>query len=395
MTDSIRISLDLTKMSTQARMVVDGTVTQDFNPKGRVKRTYDKASTQKSPMSDAKTYWRVRTEQIGNQVVPYKVEANLNIPNAVAGQNVLHGTSVFASAVSALYFLKIWMAESGVPGNELDKLTLTDVRLLGVTLSYPQHCVDRADASELVRAIGDLGRILYGDKCVVLSSSNETVYLERRDYMLTIYNKTNLAHCAFKESTPVSSLQAVSPTIVRTEVKLESRYLQENGLTSVERWRNAYAERRYEQLFNELVRRTLRLDDRLRYKAPRPEVFSRLSALEAHILRGYLRGLDPRAAKTVLTSSRPAARFHELRKSLMHKSQVDIDIPWSLHRKLRSAELGERLSYSGDFDSAPKDVDWVFSQSSWDGLRGTMYELYEQALAKALLRTKTLTSADW
>lgn len=395
MTDSIRISLDLTKMSTQARTVVDGTVTLDFDPRGRVKRTYDKASIQKSPMSDAKTCWRVRTEKIGNEVVPYKVEAKFNVPNAVTGQNVLHGTSVFAAAVSAFYFLKIWMAESGVPGSELDKLTLTDVRILGVTLSYPQHCADLADACALVRAIGDVGRILYGEKCVVLSSSNETVYVERRDYTLTVYNKTNLAHCAFKEGTPVSSLQAVSPTIVRIEVKLESRYLQENGLTSVERWRNAYAEGRYEQLFNELVRRTLRLDDGLRYKAPRPEVFSRLSALEAHVLSGYLSGRDPRAAKTVLSSSRPAARFHELRKSLMRESQVDIDIPWSLHRKLRSAELGARLSYLGDFDSAPKDADWVFSRSSWDSLRGTMDELYEQALAKALLRTKALTSADW
>ena len=140
MTDSIRISLDLTKMSTQARMVVDGTVAQDFSPKGRVKRTYDKASTQTSPMSDTKTYWKVRTQLIGNEVVPYKIEANLNIPNAVTGQNVLHGTSVPAAAVSALLFLKIWMAESCVPGNELDKLTLDDMRLRGVTLSYPQHC---------------------------------------------------------------------------------------------------------------------------------------------------------------------------------------------------------------------------------------------------------------
>ena len=97
----------------------------------------------------------------------------------------------------------------------------------------------------------------------------------------------------------------------------------------------------------------------------------------------------------MLRSRRPAARFHEIRKSLLSKAQVDIDIPWSLHRKLRSADLGERLIYSGDFDSAPQDANWVFSRSSWDSLRGTMYELYEQALAKALIRTKARTSADW
>jgi hypothetical protein len=275
------------------------------------------------------------------------------------------------------------MAESGVPGEELDKLTLGDIRLAGVTLSYPQECTSLADACNLVEAVRDIGRALYGEKCTVLSSSNDTVYIDRGDYELTIYNKTDLSRCAFKEGTPISALRALSPTIVRVEVKLGARFLQKRGLTSTESWRQAYAEGRYEQLFNELVRGTLRLDVHLRCKIPRPEVFARLTALEAHILRGYLDGRDPRAAKAVLTSARPSNRFYELRRSLMDKAQVDIDIPWALHKKLRSAELTGRLVYRGDFDSAPKNIGWAFTRSSWDTLRGTMYELYGQALATA------------
>jgi hypothetical protein len=381
MTDSIRTVLDLTNMSRLARMDIDATIGRDLSPLGEVKRQYDKLSTQKSPLTDAKTSWRTRTELIDGEFVPTKIEASLNIPNAVAGQNVVHGTSVFAAAISAFYLQKIWMAESGVPGEELDKLTLGDIRLAGVTLSYPQECTSLADACSLVEAVRDVGRALYGEKCIVLSSSNDTVYIDRGDYELTIYNKTDLSHCAFKEGTPISALRALSPTIVRIEVKLGARFLQKRGLTSTESWRQAYAEGRYEQLFNELVRGTLRLEHHLRCKAPRPEVFARLTTLEAHILRDYLDGRDPRAAKAVLTSARPTNRFYELRRSLIDKSQVDIDIPWALHKRLRSAELVDRLVYRGDFDPAPKNTNWVFSRSSWDALRETLQALYDRALA--------------
>ena len=383
MTDSIRVVLDLTKMTRQARMDIDATIGRDISPLGVVKRQYDKLSTQKSPLTYAKTSWRTRTELVEGEFVPTKIEANLNIPNAVAGQNVVHGTSVFAAVVSAFYILKIWMAESGVPGVELDKLTLADIRIAGVTLSYPEECDGLADACSLVQAARDVARTLYREKCTVLSSSNDTVYIDRGDYELTIYNKTDLSHCAFKEGTPVSALQALAPTIVRIEVKLGARFLQKRVLTSAESWRHAYAEGRYEKLFNELVRGTLRLDDHLRCKAPRPEVFAKLTALEAHILRGYLNGRDPRVAKAVLTSGRPTNRFYELRRSLMEKSQVDIDIPWALHRKLRSAELANRLIYRGDSDPAPKNANWAFSRSSWDNLRRTMHALYQEATDKA------------
>jgi hypothetical protein len=390
MTDSIRTVLDLTKMSRQARMDIDATIGRDVSPLGEVKREYDKMSTQKSPLADVQTSWRTRTKLMDGQFVPTKIEADLNIPNAVVGQNVVHGTSVFAAAVSAFHLQKIWMAESGVLGEELDKLLLTDLRLAGVTLSYPQECADVREARTLIEAMFDVGQALYGEKCSRFGSSNDTVYIDRGDYELVIYNKTDLSHCAFKEGAPVAALRALAPTIVRIEVKLKSRFLQKRGLISAESWREAYAESRYKELFNELVRGTLRLDKCLRSKAPRPEVFAKLTALEAHILHGYLKGLDPRAAKAVLTSARPTNRFYELRKSLIAKAQVDIDIPWALDKKLRSAELVDRLVYRGDSDPAPRNANWAFSRSSWDALRGAMNELYHQALARPSREPTTL-----
>jgi hypothetical protein len=382
MTDSIRTNFDLTKMTAHARMEVDATIGRDVSPQGEFKRMYDKGASQPSPMADTKTFWTVRTERTNGEFLPKSIEAKLNVPNAVTGQNVLHGTSVFAAAVSAFHLQRIWMATSGVPRAELEKLSLRDLTILDVTLSFPQICHSEIGARDLVHTSGKLGTALYGKQCTIFSSSNDTVYIRRSDYELAIYNKTDLTHCTFKSSAPVSSVLDASPTIVRIEVKLRSAYLKKHGLTSVESWRNAYSIGLYEKLFNELVRGTFRLDvENLRQKSPRPEVFAKLTGTEAHILRGYLRGLDPRMAHAISSSARPSQRFYELRKVLLRKALIDIDIPWAVLSTLKLSDLGSRLIYRGDFDPAPEGADWAFSRSSWDTLRITMADLYEKALA--------------
>lgn len=171
MTDSIRTILDLTKLSAQARMDVDAVICSEVHPSGELKRQYSKPSTQQSPMADTKTTWLVRSEKgFDGYFVPTSIEANLNIPNAVVGHNVVHGTSVFAAAVSAFHLQRIWMATSGVARTELDKLTLSDVSLQGVTVSYPQHWLDEEAARDQVRAIYDTAKGLYGEQCTLFSS---------------------------------------------------------------------------------------------------------------------------------------------------------------------------------------------------------------------------------
>jgi hypothetical protein len=395
MTDSIKTILDLTKLSVPARMDVDAVICSEVHPSGELKREYSKPSTQQSPMADTKTTWLVRSEKSSDgYFVPTSIEANLNIPNAVAGHNIVHGTSVFASAVSAFHLQRIWMATSGVARTELDKLTLSDMSLSGATVSYPQHWLNEGVARGQVRAIYHTAKGLYGEQCTLFSSANDTVYIQRGEYEIVVYNKTDCSRCAFKPGTPVRSVLEMSSSIVRIEVKLGKRFLRKHGLLSVESWRNAYAEGLYEKLFDETVRKTLRLQKGgLRHKAPRPEVFSKLTEMEAHILYGYLAGRDPRESKAVMASSRPSNRFYELRKALLEKAQVDIDIPWATHRTLRCFELAQTLRYQGDFNPSPDLADWSFCRSSWDTLRESMHDLYEEAVAraeaKAAFRIKT------
>lgn len=390
MTDSIRAVLDLSKLSEKARMEIRATISTDTTPWGEVRRTYDKSSTQKSPMADTKTFWRVRTEKAPDgYFVPVRIEAKLNIPNAVTGQNVLHGTSVFAAAVSAFHLLRIWMASSGVPREELDKLTLADMMLAGVTLSYLLQCQSEAEARALISSIFVTGAGLYGDRCVKISSGNDTVYIPGGDFEITIYNKTDFSHCAFKPGMP--SVSEISPTIVRIEVKLGTPFLQKHGLSSVESWRTAYADGLYKTLFKQTIRKALRLEgERLRHKMPREQIFSKLTPIELHIIKGYLAGRDPRKSRAVSESARPSNRFYELRKSLLSKTQIDIDIPWVTHQTLRCFELEKSLLYPGDYEPVDEYVESSFCRANWNSLRRSLHSLYEIALARAILNCKAL-----
>ena len=357
----------------------------------------NKGFTQKSPMAATETYWQVRTEEsLGGYSVPFEIAANLHIPNAVAGHNVLHGTSVFAAAVAAFHLQRIWMASCGVPCEELDKLTLNDVLISGVTLTYLLQCQSEAEARRLVLDIFETGKGLYGDSCSLESSSNDTVYIKRGEYEITIYNKTNFSHCAFKPGTPVRSLLELSPTIVRIEVKMGTRFLRKNGFMTVESWKQAYADGTYEKLFNSTVRKTLRLDGEcLRHKLPREQVFAKLTPIEAHILREYLKGLDPRVSKAVAESARPNNRFYELRKALLHKAQVDIDIPWSIHKTLKCYQLVDKLFYPGDYEPSSEYADWSFCRSNWESLLKNMISLYDEAIASVAQAKMAPTSNEW
>jgi hypothetical protein len=347
-------------------------------------------------MADTKTFWRVRTEKNANgDFVPIRIEANLNIPNAVTGQNVLHGTSVWAAAVSAFHLQRIWMATSGVPREELDKLTMEDIRLAGVTLSYLRPCQNQAEARALVRSIFVTGAGLYGENCVKVSSSNDTVYISRGDFEITVYNKTDLSHCAFKPGMPVQSVLELSPSIVRIEVKLGTPFLRRRELLSAEAWRNAYSDGRYKTLFRETVRETLHLEGQgLRRKMPREQVFSKLTPIELHILKGYLEGRDPRQSRAVRESVRPSNRFYELRKSLLCKAQIDIAIPWATHQTLRCFELVNSLVYPGDYHPDQEYVDSAFCRANWDSLRESMHTLYEEAAARAVSPTTSDVPED-
>lgn len=385
MTDSIKITLNLSKLSPRVRKDIPAKLCVVSNPWGEVQQRYTKPSVQKSSLSGTKTKWVVRCSPDPHQLelgeIPTHIDADLNIPNAVVGHNVAHGTSVFAAGVAALELLRIWLAKQGLPKNELDRLSVEDIWLRGVTLTFLMPCESQAEAESLVKAISQTGKIL-NSKWIAWESSNLTIMLPAGDHTAGMYIKSELKHCVWPEGAPVDAILEEMPYIVRMESKVGVGFLRKRNLDTLESWRNAYETGLYEELFNQTIRKSLRLDGvRLRHKAPRDEVYARLTPTEAELLRFYMDGGDPWTFKSIAESKHPGKRRSELRKPILEIAGIDIDIPWIEHVKLRCFELVDRLRYPGDYHPSSEYAAWCFCATSWPDLLAKMRRVYEQVFA--------------
>lgn len=394
MTDSIKTSLSLAKLAELVRMDIPANICTVSTPWGENTGRYTKPSRQKSPLADTHTKWVVRCElgtgNLADYSVPSQIDADLNIPNAITGQNVEHGTSVFAAGIAALELQRRWLADCGLPREQLDLITTSDVKLNGTTITYLMPFNTKDAAIHLVKAIEATGRVL-NKRCTSWESTNETIMLPGRDFTMIAYIKTDLSHCKFKNGAPVRSIIEQGSYIVRIEAKLGLPFLRKLGRVELESWRNAYLDGVYETIFNETVRKSLSLaGTRLRHKAPREEVFGLLTETEATVLRGYLAEppLDPRQAKTVTESSSPNQRFYEIRKPILRLAKIDIDIPWKEHVKLRCFELADKLIYPGDYNPADDRACWCFCKANWANLLEQLRQSYEIALAAAARRKR-------
>jgi hypothetical protein len=163
------------------------------------------------------------------------------------------------------------------------------------------------------------------------------------------------------------------------------RFLTKLNLIALDKWRDGYKSGVYETIFNLTVRKVLRLG-MLRHKAPREEVFRRLTSTQARLLRGFLDGRNPRLFKSVVESSAPAKRFSVLRLEILEIAKIDVGIPWTEHVKLRRFELDDLLRYPGDYQPSEAHALWCFCKANWKNLRQDLRARYESALA-AFLQT--------
>ena len=386
MTDSIKISLDLSKMSPEVRKCVPAHICEDIDTGTGVVEDYNRPSFQKSALSGTKMKWNVRCDRDKDSRrlddLPIRIDAELNIPNAVVGQNIEHGTSVFAAGVAALELLRIWMAQEGLPREQLDLLSVEDVTLNGVTITYLLPFSSDQEAQRMLDAIAVTGKIV-NPKAEIWDSTNKTVTLPARDYLVKAYIKSLFDRCAFKAGAPVTGLKDKAAIIGRIETILPRRFLESENLLRLEQWRMAYEEGLYAKLFNRTVRKSLLLHKtKPRHKEPREEVIARLTETEAKLLRWYLDGNSVEEFPSVANSRSSQKRRLALRRDLLKATDIDIDIPWKDHVRLRCFELYDKLVYPGDYDPSSEHAPWCFCRSNWADLLAELRRVYEETVAR-------------
>lgn len=313
------------------------------------------------------------------------IEVELNIPKTLTGHTAAHGTSVFAEGIAAFHLQRNWLAEAGVPREQLDFLETSDITLSEVSITFVRTFSYEEQAALFIEDIAETGEALYGKRCTTTESgSDRSVTLPGHGFSVTASIQTDFKRRDWPDDAPMGSLCEASPYQVRIEAKLQEPFLKERLLTSVDDWRHAYEESLYETIFNATVRKTLRLDRdvALRSKAPGDGVFRRLTPDEGEVLRGYLAkpALDPRQSQTVVSNSNQGKRFNELRKSILKHTSIDIDIPWKQHVKLRCFDLDGIVLYPGDFSPTDENAPWTFCASNWGHLQEQLNLAYEAAL---------------
>lgn len=383
MTDSLKLSLDLTKLPLNARLQVPLIVGSDVNPRtGELLSRKHKPTKGFSPMSNTKTWWLVRSEKLLIDAqwedVATSIEADLNLPNALTGQNLEHGTSVYAAGTGALYLIKIWLATAGLDRMYINRVTEANIKLLAVTLTYLITCLTNAEAKALVHDIRTTAHIL-SSRAESYESSNETINMHTKHGKLSAYHKTLLKFCRFAVDAPTADILEANALLVRLESKLNAAFLAKVGMTSLLSWKDAYADGLYELFFQKTVLDPLQLD--LRHNRPRPEALACLTTTEAEFVLHYLDGGDPKAFANVAHAAFPTQALSKLRIAVRRKLCIDTDIPWVEHTKLRCFKLKDRLVYAGDYMPPTERASWCFCKESWPQLLQKLADRLDHALA--------------
>lgn len=240
----------------------------------------------------------------------------------------------------------------------------------GATITYLLCSADGKQANANVLKMKAALRIL-GYIPTANDSTNETFYVHRNGYVIAVYHKTDFSHCIFPNEELAETLKTCSPH-VRIEVYMQGHYLRERGWDALESWRNAYAEGRYEAIFNELVRGLFKLDVVLRHKAPRKEALKNLTATECAIVQAYARRLlrlmrSPRSRRAT-TNARSKIKS-KWKKIIRDKLRIDITIPWEQHQKLHHSDMDRLVRYPGDYWPDAVTVAECFCEENWPKLR--------------------------
>lgn len=381
MTDSVKLCLDLTNMPEEERRQVEVHHAQTKNKCNQnVGDRYPKPIKTTSPLSgtgmELKTYW----DEGRMPLLPSRIVSDMNIPSAMMGQNCEHGTSVFAAGRSGLDLLKIIMLHDGVSSAALDLLTTHDVTLHGATVTYLLRCAKEeqahANVLKMKAALHIVGYVPKGN-----DSTNETFYVHRNGYVIAVYHKTDFSHCVFPNEELGETLKSRARCIIRIEVYMQGHFLRERGWDALESWRNAYAEGRYEAIFNELVRGLFKLDVVLRHKAPRNDALKNITATEHAIVQAYLAGTPVDVLPAIKEGGATNARNKiksKWRKLIRDKLRIDITIPWKSHQELRHTDLDRLLQYPGDYHPDAVTMAHCFCKENWPELPARLEKLYRK-----------------
>lgn len=367
-------SIEHIECTDQDRTTLPFLIGQVINQDGDVLSSVAKSALCKSPLTNAGFFITpVFRETFARQdeLIGYMIY--LNVPACVVGNNALLQVLVYYACLIALYFLKLWLIQSGCSVNIVDQLDLDHSEIHFVALTYLLECEDHTAAKAF-----NLKIERYGDATLNTKASNPKQKKPVSTYsaaglMTATYTKHRLLEGksyvkagptpksfeTFHSPQVKQAVYAESGTKVRVESNANHKRLCAQGYEKPLAWKNkAKAAEAYQLAFKELSD-YLRVSENLRSKRPKPEqIEGKLTITEQSILLAYFDGIDPKTHPTMLGKS--AQYFSSVKRSIESKLRIDMTIPWSVHSSQISPDLPNWFQCPAEYEAPDHLADHCF-----------------------------------
>ncbi|MBK7646694.1 MAG: hypothetical protein IPJ12_05920 [Betaproteobacteria bacterium] len=266
------------------------------------------------------------------------------------------GTSVYAAGRAALALAQTQLAEAGIAQSELEQLRTANVSVMQAVVPFIFQFEKISEAKLFAKALDQRARLL-GLEIRHDKASNSVVYREQ------------VADASASEGLAVRVMPWPLQKLIRIDAVLGSSYLEGQCLTSLERWRNAYLENRYERIFKERVRRLFRLEGNVAFMPPGKHVYDQLSPLAAELLKTCVDGKDPLTfhrfcATSGMRDTEKKRTLKMLSEQILAASGIKISYQWK-NAFLPPTLLTSKLVYPGDFHPDQENLSTYFCQQNW------------------------------
>lgn len=303
---------------------------------------------------------------VGGSNILASLTVAVTLPDAVAEPSVSLGTSVFAAGQIALQMGKKWLVRAGLSHAELDEIGIANVVLETAAITYLMPVSSSAGTQALMKAIHQHG-LLLGLKITSQMTLNRTTY------RAGVADATPSAADPLAGTAIVLDWRAVQCHVC-LHVSLDTAYLQRQGWMALESWRSAYKNKRYQLIFDKVVRGMLGLDGEVGpHPEPRCESYDLLSTRNAELLKEHIASRDtlsyggfPMCAKNKEKSDAKAWRASRL--LILTSTGIDIRKTWGSYRSFRPRLLIRAMKYPGDYCPPNAEVPLRFCEKNWPRL---------------------------
>ena len=338
-------------------------ISRRINQDGEVKSSRGVMTDAVSPLTAARfkvqSVFREKEAKQGG-LVGYLV--SINNPTCTTGNNALNENLVYLSAQCDLEQHKYYLLSHGACVDAVKQISIEHAEIKAVTLTYLFRYDTKEEAIAANQELNDHAVAVLNTNVTnpkakkpvysVGSTGNNTVYIN-------VPGRFKIKSYVKSGPTPDSKEKFDTPKIeqdvyqesaqhLRVEIELYCAWLKAKKLDSPQNWFGSEASDNANQLGLQQIRDVLRLNENLRYRAPKQvDLDSKVTRTERDIVAWHLQGRAYKAHPNLVGKS--VQYVSQIKRKVEKELRIDMSIPWKIQKTKVSKNLGNELVWKGQY----------------------------------------------